>query len=414
MHRIALLTFLAGCSTKPAHDIMLVDASIDTPPPQIDAPLGGPTIVDLQLFGTTTPDLITYRDGTGGWLVPDSLGNGRYQLHVTNAYEVVAVCSFTGVAASYDAEELAATVDDGKQYLFCGGGGGSTTTVAVTGTMNQAGTVAMGDTASSTSAPWNFTLHVSPGPHDLSAIGNHRMLLERGISITAATALPTVDVVNDGLAMGSATLALTGTAAGETITSTLDLFTTNELVTVSETTDGTVALPPESLLDAQDFKYLQIDSSNAAQTIDRGVFVFDYDGSANAFTLPSALSGITYATSNEVLSATWGQLPTYTAVDLFVFTGSTTFGQQHVMATKGWIDATGATSLAFDSSAPDYAAGWKPDLAAPYMRMFAIDDQEVAAEYRSSIVETVHGATAHRAPSRTLPHAVQRRLLGRR
>jgi hypothetical protein len=341
---------------------------------------------------------------------------GRYKLHVTNAYEAVAVCSLSALATNYDAEEVAATVDDGNQFMFCGsdGGGGTTTTVAVTGTMNQAGKVMMYDSASGTSAPWNFSLQVPPGTHDLAAIGNQRMLLQRGISITAATALPTVDVVTNGAAMGSATLALTGTTPGETVTSSLALFTTNEYITVSETTDGSVALPPASLIDSQDFEYLQVDSQNAAHTSDRGVYVFGYDGTSNAYTLPSALSGITYATPSGALTATWSQLPTYTAVNLTVFTNAAPYGQQHLVATKGWLDATGATNIAFDTSAPDYAAAWKPDLTKSYLRMFGVDDAEAGADYSSSIMDSVNAASAQRAPHRTLPRAVQKRLLDRR
>jgi hypothetical protein len=89
---------------------------------------------------------------------------------------------------------------------------------------------------------------------------------------------------------------------------------------------------------------------------------------------------------------------------MYVLIMGATFGQQHVSATKRWLDATGATSLAFDSSSPDYAAGWQPDLASPYMRLFGIDDREAAADYRSEIAERVNGVTARVAPRR-LPRA---------
>ena len=412
MNRIAWLAVLAGCSTKPHDVVTLVDASIDSPPP--DVMQVGPNAVEIQLLGTD-PDLFVYRDGTGGWLAPDNLGNGRYRLHVTSTYEVVAVCSFdTGVAGNFDAEEVAATVDDGKQYVYCGGGGGGTavTPVAVSGTMNQPGTIALGDTASSTTAPWTFNLQVYPGHHDLSAIGNHRMLLQRGLSISAALALPTVDVVNDGLAMGSATLALGGKVAGEVVSSEFDLYTTNEYITVSRTTDDTVELPPAALLDAQDFTYLSIDSRDAANTVYRAVYAYDYDGSTTAFTLPSALTGITFATTNDTLNASWAQLPASTSIDLFVFAGGATFFQQHVTATKSWLDATGATSIAFDTSAPDYAAAWKPDLSAQHVRVFGIDDREQTLEYQSEIAEIANGATVRRAPH--VPTTALKRKLRRR
>src|SRR5450432_1767509 len=136
--RISVLLILFGCGSN-HHDITLIDASVDASvdTATIDSPTRGPNEVQLQIFGQNTPDLIVYRDGNGSWLAPDNLGAGRYTLHVTNVYEVVAVCTITGVTAGYDAEELAATIDDTSPFMFCGLGN-IPPRVAVTGTMTQA------------------------------------------------------------------------------------------------------------------------------------------------------------------------------------------------------------------------------------------------------------------------------------
>jgi hypothetical protein len=411
IHRISVLAILLGCnSSTNHHDITLIDAPIDTA--MIDSPTGGTNEVEVQVFGQQTPDLLVYRDGSGSWLAPESLGNGRYALHVTKAYEVVAVCAITGVAAGYDAEELAATIDDARPYLFCGGGGSSPPRVAVNGTMAQAGTVLMSDTATSATGPWSFGLQVPTGTHDLVALAGQRILLQRGISITGPTTLPAVDVAAGGMTMTSVPLTITGTT--DPVETTLELVTAHDDAAVSDTTNNTVALPPASLLQSTDFTYLTIDAPDQAHSTDRGISVFGFDGGTTAYALPDTLSGIAYATSNGGLDATWGPLPTYTALDVMVFAGSAASAQQHVMATANWVQATGATSLAFDTSAPGYIAGWKPDLTGPYMRLFSVSDDEDAAYYYSEAYENVGGAIARRALPR--PHSLLARqaALGRR
>jgi hypothetical protein len=381
MHRALVVALIFTACGNDTHHMTTVtvdapgmgsgSAHIDAPPQQ-----GGPNVVTLQLF--SDPDLIVYRDGSGPWMVPTASGQGIYDLHVTDAYQVVVACSSTGVAGNEDSEQLNATFGDGAhQYMFCDASSSSTapTTFAVTGQMAQAGTVIVGGVSQkSNTAAWSFSLAVPMGTHDEIAFDGLKMQITRDIAVNAAVALPNIDVATNGTTYTKPTLALTGLGTGDTTQTQSILYTNNDYVQLSQTTNATAVLAPDSLLGQNDFTELDVNVTNMTAGTFRGAST--YDNTTTAFTLPAVLTGVTFGTAAPI-TAQWGTLPAasnaYLSAESFT---STTFTAQRVSATQSWISETNATSLAFASDAPSYDPAWNVDPTTGYLSFeISLDSQ---------------------------------------
>jgi hypothetical protein len=379
---LVVVVLVVGACSNDSHHMTTVniDAGMGSGSAHIDAPpqQGGPNVVDLQLFGD--PDLIEYRDGTGPWIVP-TLSGQAYELHVTDDYQVIVACSATGIAGNEDSEQLNATVADGvHQYIFCGSGGTTTapTTYAVTGQMQQAGTVIVdGVTKTSNTAAWTFSLDVPMGTHDLIAFDALHMQITRDLAINAAVALPTIDLAANGTVYTDATLTFAGLVTGDTVQTQSVLYTQNDYIQLSQTTNNTAVLAPAALLDQNDFTDLYASVTNTAARTFRSVSA--YNSTATSFTLPPVLTGITFGTTIPA-TAQWATLPALSTVllEADAFT-NTSFTMQRVTATQAWLTKAGATSLAFESDATNYDPAWNVDPATGSLFFEVETDSQLAS-----------------------------------
>jgi hypothetical protein len=342
MRKLALVLLAACGGSDHHHDVTLEpDAAIDSPAPKT------PVAVELDVYGPA-PVLVAYRDGAGAWQTPTG-DAGRYSLTVTDDYQVVVACNENGDIQS---TQISATVDDGsRQYAFCmDESGNNTPPVAVTGSMKQPGTVYLQNVVDSTTPNWNVSLDVTPGTHDLVAVDNqHRILMRRGLDLTTAATLDPIDLT--GAPMMTAYSLQIANAGTDSISTFLDLMTSNDDVQWSSQT-AEIWGPPASLVGSSDFQYVSaIAFAGNAYRWDG----HELTGTETSFTLPDALTGVTFSGA----SAGWTTLPTYDKVELDLESGN---GQntisQSVQATKRWIDAKHATSLAFDAQPPGYQASW--------------------------------------------------------
>ena len=364
LHYAVLLAAAACNNSHNAHPDSFV--AIDGAP---DAYTPGPNIVDLRVEGT--PTVFQYRDGAGPWLTPTADSSGTYELHITNDYIAVAVCTSTGLAGNFDAEEFAATYDDGAmQQIYCGDGatGVAPITYAVTGTMTQAGSVSMSDFASSTSPDWTFSLNAPAGTYDLIAVDTSHLELTRGISITADKALGTLDVDAAGTALVSKTLTLTGSLANDGFFTNLVLVTDQGagFATVSNGNTTTVMTVPVGLLQSgHDFLDLFAED-NASDGSYRSVSE-NWDDTTVTFSLPPKLSGAAVSTTGGVAVATWTALPdTATGVTLSLYGSSQAAQSQVIRVSPSWLTATHATALKFDTTPPMFSSEWIVDAATAY------------------------------------------------
>jgi hypothetical protein len=384
MPRLHLLVLVAACNTT-AHD--QPDA-----PAVPDAATTGPNIVTVEL--SDTPAFVAYRDGDGPWQTPEAMPANTYTLHVTAAYRFLWVCTYP--SGGFDAQLELATLDDGPHAQFFCESPTQTPTVAVTGQMAQAGSVSMTDFAKSATAPWTFHLDVVPGAHELVAASSDRVSIQRDLAIAAAETLPTIDVVANGTALDTVPVTITGVGAGDMLGTHVDLSTTHDYNQVWSGTTSTMRTVPASLLHAGDRQVLWVTASTPT-TFRGGASIFT--GTETTFAMMPPLTGVSFGPASGGLAAMWSNLPPHSQLDFWLDTfASPVVSVQHVAATKHWLDATGATSLTFDSSAPGYRAEWIVDLAGKYSRTFSATTLVGTTGFFSSeVFEFIAGAVA-RAP----------------
>jgi len=361
MRKLAFLA-LAACSSSPQHHgpvILEPDAAIDSPPPaQLNA-------VAIDVFGSTTA-LFAYRDGQGAWQTATPDAQGTYVIYVTNDYQVVVACSDAGTS---DVETLAATFADGaRQFVFCSAPVPSAAqqTVAITGHMVQAGSVTFGDMASSTTAPWDFSLNVTTGNHDLIATSaSNQLVIRRDQPVTMAGSIAAIDTAQEGTPMVPVTLTVDGVGSGETVRNELDLYLTNDFASWT-TASSTIETPPASLLQQNDFEFLFADASTTTQ--DHWADT-QFTGTETSFTLLPFLDGVQFTVANSTVVATWGTVPAYDDLALAVYSAA---ANERVRATKGWFDATHAAQLTFDLMPPGFDASWAVDLHQAHFSVFEL------------------------------------------
>ncbi len=345
------------------------------------SPAPSSTVVTVSVLGV--PSLVAVRDGDGAWT--DVVANvyGDYAFEVHDLYLVAIVCSD---ASGFDTIVRAQTPGDGDpDLLYCNGHAlVPANAVDLTGHMLQSGSVSAGDSQTSTTAPWDFRLGVAPGSHDVVALGNGKIEIERGVAVTGATALAPIDVDASGTPLVAVPLTVADVHADDTVTTEVDLYTASDFHFGPAIAGTTAEAPDASLLvdsDSVDF-YVDVTTATTERTADTY-----YTGSETTLPLMPVLSGITYTTANGSLQAHWGSLPPYTALGLAVSQGAS---MQEYTATKAYLDATGAAllDLAFDPP-PDFRPEWKVNLAQPYARAFTATNDATDVTLTTSTSESV-------------------------
>jgi hypothetical protein len=410
---IALVALGAACSSNSSPHGTIIDA-----PAQADAshgsnapsPDAGPQTISMENFGSV-PTLIAYRAGSGAWQTPATSDGGQtYAVLAMNDYVFVAACISTDGTISET--EIAATTDDGNMMsfgCFSDDSSGSAQVVAVTGTMKQPGVVAMSATASGSAANWSFTLDEPPDSEvalqDLFAIGSAAMLIQRDIDVGsgATYAAGTIDLGSGGAAFAPVTIAVTNMNPDDMFEGYDELETQNEFETVTESTSPTSITPtPASLIASKDFEIwdLNVEDATSARRYET------YAGAASSFAMPDNLTGITFADAK----ASWTSLDSSWQDVGFDLAGGTQtiFQNAEVVAYADWIELNGATSLAFDDSAPGWLSAWSFWQTEAYQPSF-MAEQESQTSYESS---TAVGASTSPAFTGKRPHVAGVRGLG--
>ena len=382
--RYGLVLVLAACGSSP-HSTPDAAHAPDAPP---DTPAVGPNVVTVTIVGAPTPDLIAYRDGSGPWQTPAAAGTSMYTLHVTDDYRVLAVC--VDPMLGPDVEMIAQTFSgDGAQAtIFCGIAPSTTPTfVAVTGTMNQAGQITLGDSAMSTTAPWNFNLSVATGMHDLIAISTaNKIEVQRGIAVSQAMQLPTVDLTN-AASLLTTTPTLAGVGGSETVITETLFLTANEFVTIDRAMGATAHYVPASLVQSADFHRVHTTASAAMASHE-----VSYAPPAPAtLTLLPNLTGTTFGANGSDAEVTLGTLPAYELLELAV-SATNTNAFELIDATQSWVAKTGATKLALETDAPGFQAAWRVDLTMAHVTSLEAFHSAAGVNYFETISDVVNFA----------------------
>lgn len=320
---------------------------LDAPAPDdaaIDAPPNPPATLTIDVLRNgQQPVFVRYRTKGSEWKTPVAVSSG-YQLAVQDEFLLVAVCgdASTGFEVGYDARAVtfSQAID-----LPCAAPRAAGTTFAVTGTMVQAGTVSLGGaTASSTAPNWTFTLDAAQGAGELIAVSGDRVLIRRGLNITAPGAVATVDMTA-GSGFTSQPFDVRGAQPGDTVTATTSLFTHHGLTALPRSPGTTARLVPGSLLQPNEGQFVRVNAEEGPfrRSVEAAV-------AGTAYTLLSRLDGVQFTADGAV----WTRLP-MGHVELTFEGGRNTM---RFFANARWI-LLGNTSLVFDTNIPGFLDAWK-------------------------------------------------------
>ncbi len=374
---LALVGAVAACgddgSSQLGHDAGHgSDAGIDSTP----RPLTDVVITNQG----ATPDIYEYRDGSGDWQdvdAPDA--NGHSTIHVTNDFTVLALCAGDGSAVR--AVAVNAAIADQAAFIDCfppsTDSGSAAQTVPVTGTMAQGGSLSLGtETVSSTTSPWTVNVSVPTGTYDAAGFdtAHTKMLIRRGIVVSGPLAVtPAFDLTTEGAALGGSTPAVPGLIPDAQTQLLTLLFTQNAFVNLGAGSgSGELVTAPLSLVSPNDFEESEYLAFNAA---DEQFAIMQGQGSgANALVVPATLAmlspitGITFSAETGTRRAHWTTTPALGDITLDVQSQTQ---ELIAIATQNWVAATGATSLAFDTTARGFKNLWFIDTTKQFFALLS-------------------------------------------
>jgi hypothetical protein len=378
---LGAVIMLAGCDgdSAPLPDAPYPDAAPFVP---------GPNLVTLTI-GFDEPFYIRYRDGEGPWTTPVRTQANTYELHVTDAYDVVAIC---GGAREFDSEMLKRTFGDGSTaFMFCYTSGSFSAPLAgevweVAGTMKQAGDVSFGSYDWSPFGPWSFSLDVTQGTHDLIAIGETHMLIRRGVNIAADTTLAPIDVEVDGQLLQSFPFSTNAESGVETVSGSIELETAAEVAFINGSATA-LRVPPAAILIPGDRVDARISAST--NTTSRSVRT-QFTGDDGYFVLPPKIGKIEYTYPYLQLWATWQTLPRFTELALSMESLAAPT-RQGVSVSDRYLQATHTNYVSFYPMPGDFEVRFTVDLIGPYYRDFTAYDLSQANTSRyTSVHELVN------------------------
>ena len=161
------------------------------------SPSGPPTTVTVT---SNLPLLIAaFRDGpAAAWRDATMTSPTTYEITVHGPYVFGAVYDngLPGISPLYELDEHARTLDDDLAFTVTEPPPSGTLST-VSGTMMQAGTIAVDDDFRGSPTPnWSFDLSASPGRHDLFALTADHVLVQRGVDATHDVAVGSLDVTH--------------------------------------------------------------------------------------------------------------------------------------------------------------------------------------------------------------------------
>ena len=402
-------------------------------------------VLDVTFDGTAVQQFLAYREDSGDWQVPkmtsSTVTNGRgdisYDLPVLDPYEVVSVCVASD--ETFHVQHLFGTRADGEAVLACDVPFAvpvqPPVLFDVDGKVDQPGQVFMWGEAEGQDAPWMFNVHVPPGTHDLIAIGHvdgaQRILIGRDQVVSGNMTEPTIDLASDGAGLVNVGMSLSGVDGDELFTFG-GLWTTDGYASLPVTTSPgmTVSIAPESLLRDGEIQQLLVQAdppppppppldqppTPATQIFSRDVWATLSESGPTSLALLPKLSGFTYdvATSPDgVTVGPWGTVPISDYRSLDITLGDMDRNWESAIVSRSWLEATAATSLTLDTSAPGYDATWKLDTSQGYESCFDVADGDGTSTSSETSRCDAHPASAARAVDLAALHRVSIERLAR-
>jgi hypothetical protein len=358
----------------------------------------------------------SYRDGNDQWQKPRFVPEtGAYELDVANDFEIVAV--FVGPGIAFHAREFAGTRQESDHWSFSdpqswfvspAGDGSSSLAlpgprdcnnsgpgVAVTGQMVQPGLVSIAPSCERSITPnWSFSIFASSGPHDVIAKSElpptsalPTVVVQRGVVIDGAATLPTIDLSSSGVVLAATLLSVTGLSstdrlyAGTTLSTATDTGVIGEMVFASPSSQ-TLVVPtmPPALLATTDHQQFEVAAAGIGVRFARG----ELSGDALAIDFPEAnIVLFSQIAGTDTVRWAYPLSHRYEVVGLGLEGLNGAESSQEVYATRGWLAARDAITLAFDASAIGFRPEWTVDHTYSYSPIFAAFDYASSIKYQA-------------------------------
>lgn len=280
-----------------------------------------------------------------------------------------------------------------------GGGGGGGTTHAVTGSMAQAGSVAVRTTVATGTGPWQFSFDEPNGTYDVVALdaSASKMALVRGVTVNGAdVAVDAVDLDATGVATVAEPLDVSGADASAQFSVTAQLTTATARTTLPATSGKVAHRVPAALLEGSDQQTWTI-AATAGQVTQSVRIPTTGTAALPHVTLVPAPAGVAFATDGATVKASFAPLPDDPdtgSVRLVVTRTGTAAGvtQKHgVNVSLGWLaqNPDAASGLEVDTTLPGFdAAMWGigADEATATLSLVHTDDA-TGTQYTSSVAK---------------------------
>jgi hypothetical protein len=332
----------------------------------------------IHIASDGSPLLVKVKDGNGPWLdpspTPSPAGEVGFDAFVTGPYSVIFVC--TDAFGGLNVRQVFQTPDDDRTVVFnCVNA--LPPGHQVTGHMVQAGSVQAQDSfdRSLFTPDWDFTLFdVVDATVDLIATTSDRIAVRRGVVISGDTAVAAaIDVDQEGTALVPQAFTVANPRPGETFTTAVGFLNASNAHIPARVylgpADGAKVVPDSALLpgDTQSVSVRANSSGGGgAKSVVRSLRrPFQVGGDA-AFPVPDAPKMLGW-TAVGGFGAHWQALSGLDRND-FTVTGFNDGAVHNVAATGTWLAATGATSIAIDTTVPGFLPEWQFDFTQPYLR----------------------------------------------
>jgi hypothetical protein len=286
-----------------------------------------------------------YRTGGGPWSTPEHVGS-EYVFRVYDDYEVVSVCGDDIVGYHVAFEARVSEYD--LFLLLCRAPAMRRERVSVTGTMIQAGRVAMVETDIGATDNWQFELQMPRGTWGLVATTNDQVMVRRAVEITGPMQIADVDVNEGGAPLSDLALTVNGLEADEVV-STRSWWGTSQSVQMFLDQPGTTArMVPDSLMSPGEIRMMELDAVAPPQF--RSTTIRRWNPPVST-TQVKLLSRMEAAFTDDGVA--WSSLPVGHQAVLQWDSGR---NRLHFHATPGWLRKR--TSISVDWELPDFRPEW--------------------------------------------------------
>jgi hypothetical protein len=284
----------------------------------------------------------------------------------------------------------------------------------ITGTMAQAGAVALGmpgqydpnAVTDSTTASWPFRIDIADGTYDLIAMSDTRYAIRPALQVTSDLAvMPALDLETEGKDLSSVKLVIEGLVDG-------DMPTVGTDFTTASTDIGLPGGTPEALKMVPPDQVTEYDSQTISVDVDDGINVYHREWqqpltSENAMvSLPPRLDGIRFTPTAHQLDTSWstfGDAPLITFTTEMLSQDQMSAWSDTLETTAPYLEALGASSITIDENIPGFPAAAQIDFTRPLINSVTADWNTDPDYGMSRYMQGFTNHSARTIPSRLTP-----------